>query len=220
MGDFNKNVYSGPIALALSEDKLRLSKICGRTTGETLPPTHARGCIPIDAIFGTVGLVCMAASLLSTRARGGNHRVFVADLTSKSVLGDTLLQVIPITGWLLNCALDKIKHNYIALLSQLSNRHLIFKKLLRIDNASNHISSAEVQLLMNRVDLELINFMKWAEKDSHKYKRNNIKWSPYVGVWIHHQWLLAWVQSYLAGRTWDPRNLFCDCQNRGTKDPW
>ncbi len=68
MDDFNENVYSGPIALALSEDKLQLSKICRKTTGETLPPTHVRGCIPIDAIFGTAGLVCTAASLLPSRA--------------------------------------------------------------------------------------------------------------------------------------------------------
>jgi hypothetical protein len=54
---------------------------------------------------------------------------------------------------------------------------------------------------MNRVDLELEQFMKLAEADSHKYKRNNIKWSPYASVWIHQQWLLAWVQTFLLGKT-------------------
>jgi hypothetical protein len=109
MGDFNKNVYSGPIALTLLEDELRLSKICRRTTGETLPPTHARGCTPIDTMFGTVGLVCMAASLLPARVGVGGHQVFVADFTSELILGDAFLHVIPITSQLLNCTLDKIK---------------------------------------------------------------------------------------------------------------
>ncbi len=75
IGDFNENVYFSPIALALLEDELRLDEICRRTTRETLPPTHARSRIPIDAIFGTVGLVCMAASLLPARAGVGNHCV-------------------------------------------------------------------------------------------------------------------------------------------------
>jgi hypothetical protein len=145
--------------------------------------------------------------------------VFVADLTSELIHGDALPRLILITGQLLNCALDKIKHNYIALLNQLSNRHLIFKKLLPIDNVSDHISPTKVQLCMNRVDLELKNFMKSAEKDSHKYKCNNIEWSPYVVVWIHRRWLLARVQSYLGGRTRDPHNLFCECCNREVKDP-
>jgi hypothetical protein len=67
MGNLNKKVYSGSIALALSEDKVRLSEICQRTTGETLPPMHARGHTPIDALFGSAGLVCTAASLLPAR---------------------------------------------------------------------------------------------------------------------------------------------------------
>jgi hypothetical protein len=155
MGDFNKNVYSGPVAVALSENESRLSKICHRTTGETLPPTHACSRTPIDAMFGTMGLVCTAASLLLARAGVGNHQVFVADFTSALILRDVFPQVIRFTGQLLNCALDEIKNNCIALLNQLSNRHLIFKKLLWIDNASDHISLAKVQLRMNRVDLEL-----------------------------------------------------------------
>jgi hypothetical protein len=221
MGDFNKIVYSGPIALALSEDELRLSKICCRTTEETLPPTHARGRFPIDVIFGTVGLVCTAAFLLPERAGVGNHGVFVADLTSELVLGDALLQVIPITSRLLNCTSDKIKHSYTllnqlsnrhlifkALLNQLSNRHLIFKKLLWIDNASDHISPDKVQLCKNRVDLELEHFMKLAEEDSHKYKRNNIDWFPYVGVWIHCWWLFSWVHPVLQAGLRPPATFF------------
>ncbi len=92
MGDFNKNVYSGPIAVALSEDESRLSKICHRTTGETFPPTHACSRTPIDAMFGTMGLVCTAAFMLPARAGVGNHQVFVADFTSESILRDLFPQ--------------------------------------------------------------------------------------------------------------------------------
>jgi hypothetical protein len=59
------------------------------------------------------------------------------------------------------------------------------KKFLRIDKDSDHISPAQVQLRMNRVDIELEQFMKSAKADSYKYKPNNIEWSPYAGVWIH-----------------------------------
>jgi hypothetical protein len=155
MCDFNENTYSSPIAFALLEDKLQFSKICRRTIRKTLRPTHACGRTPIDTMFGTVGLVCTAASLLSARAGVDNHQVLVADFTSESIPGDVLLHVIPIISQLFHCAFDKIKNNYIALLNQLSNRHLIFKYLLWIVNASNHISPAKVQLRMNRVDLEL-----------------------------------------------------------------
>jgi hypothetical protein len=60
---------------------------------------------------------------------------------------------------------------------------------------------------MNKFDLELEQFMKVAEKDCHKYKRTDIEWSPYSGVWLHRWWLLACIQRYLSGKTGDPRNL-------------
>jgi hypothetical protein len=72
---------------------------------------------------------------------------------------------------------------------------------------------------MNKFDLELEQFMKVAEKDCHKYKRTNIEWSPYFGVWLHQRWLLTCIQRYLSGKTRDPRNLIQDCRKRGVTDP-
>ncbi len=41
LGDFNKNVYLGPIACSLSLEELRMGEICQLTTGEMLPATHS-----------------------------------------------------------------------------------------------------------------------------------------------------------------------------------
>jgi hypothetical protein len=47
-------------------------------------------------MFGTMGLVCTAASLLPERVGVGNHQVFVADVTSELIFGDVFPCVIPI----------------------------------------------------------------------------------------------------------------------------
>ncbi len=85
--------------------------------------------------------------------------------------------------------------------------HLLFKKLLLINKESNHLSPAMIHLSMNKVDLELEHFMKSAEHHCHKYKWDNIKWSPYAGVWIHQRWLLAHVKKYLHVEIREPHNL-------------
>jgi hypothetical protein len=73
---------------------------------------------------------------------------------------------------------------------------------------------------MNRVDKELEDFMKAAEKDCHKYIGGHIKWCPETGVWTKHHWLLGWVQVFLnGGRVRDPKNLFADCRKHGIRDP-
>jgi hypothetical protein len=184
MGNFNENVYSGAILTALAREDLRMTEICYWTTGEHLPPTHSRGSTPIDAVFGTAGLVCSAASLLPYNVGVGNHRVFIVDITLESILGDVFPRVIPASSRLLNCKSSKIKNSYIAVLNQLSNRHLIFQKLLLTDRVSKHISLAALQLRMNKIDREMEQFMKLAERDSHKFKQNNIEWSPITRVWL------------------------------------
>ena len=185
IGDFNENVYSGVLATALARDDLCMSELCYRTTGTLLPPTHNRGSVPIDAIYGTAGLVCSAVAILPDRMGVGNHKVFIIDIESDSILGDVFPHILPSARRLLNCTLDRIKNNYIQVLNQLSNRHLIFKKLLFIDQASPTISCAQVHLWMNRVDLELEQFMKSSKQTCQKFIRDNIEWSPQAGVWIY-----------------------------------
>jgi hypothetical protein len=185
LGDFNENVYLGPIACSLSLEELPMGKTCQRTTETMLPANHSRGHNPIDAVFCTAGLVCTAVTLLPSRVGVGDHRVFVLDFASEIILGNVFPWVIQFSRRLLNCASDKIRNNYITVLNQLSNRHLMFKKMLHINRASNHLSPAIVQLCMNKVDMKLEQFMKLVEMDSHKYKCSNIEWSPYSSVWIH-----------------------------------
>ncbi len=155
MGDFNENVYSGQIAGSLAGDDLRLQEMCHRTTGRCLPPTHTRGRVPIDAVYGTAGLQCTVVALLPGRAGVGDHRVLIVDIDSETILGGVFPRVIPITGRLLNCASDKIRNNYVKVLNKLANRHLILRKMLLAEKDSDYILHSQLQLRMNSIDLKL-----------------------------------------------------------------
>ena len=191
----------------LSDDGLRLSEVCRRTTGSFLPPTHSRGSVPIDAGFSTAGLICSAVTLLPGGEGVGDHRMFVFDIESDSLLGDVFPHVLPAASRLLNCASDRIKQNYIRVLNQLTSRHHIFRKLLTLSGDNTQLTTAQLQLRLNKVDEEMEQFMKSSERDCHKYKRSDIEWSPLVGVWLRRRWLLHRVQTFREGRTRDPRNL-------------
>jgi hypothetical protein len=108
MGDFNENIYSGGLSTALTREDLCMTEICHRKTDKLLPPTHSRGCIPINTVFGTVGLACSAVSLLPFNVGVGDHHIFIVDITSKSILGKVFPLVIPASSHLLNCTSDKI----------------------------------------------------------------------------------------------------------------
>ncbi len=218
-GDFNEDVYQGELSLRFSQDDLWMSELCRRTVGTPLPSTHMRGRVPIDAVFATTGVHCSLVTLLPSREGVGDLRVFVLDISSESLLGDVFPRVIPASRRLLNCDSDRIRQSYIAVLNQLVNQHKIFRKLLYIDNNSDNLPIAQIQLSLNKVDLEIEEFMKTSERSSHRFKRNLIEWSPYAGEWIHRRWLLVRIHKYLKGKIKDPRNLFRDCRQRGIKHP-
>jgi hypothetical protein len=135
-------MFSWALLLIPSSKELRMGKTCQQTTGGMLPATHSQGCNPINAVFCTAGLVCTAVTLLPSGVGVGDHWVFVLDFASETILGNVFPWVISLSRHLLNCASDKIRNNYIPVLNQLSNRHLMFKKMLCIDRASNHLSPA------------------------------------------------------------------------------
>ncbi len=73
MGDFNKNVYTGNLVIALAGDEFQMSEMCSWTTGILLPPTHTRGSTQIDAVYGTAGLFCSSMALFPWRVGVGDH---------------------------------------------------------------------------------------------------------------------------------------------------
>jgi hypothetical protein len=96
MGDFNKNVYTGNLAIALAGDKFQMSEMYPWTTGILLPPTHAHGSTPINAVYGTAGLFCSSVALLPGSVGVGNHQVFIVNISSKTILGNAFPRVNPV----------------------------------------------------------------------------------------------------------------------------
>jgi hypothetical protein len=70
------------MASALSGKFLRMKEVCHLMTGIPLPPTHNHGTVPIDAVFGTAGLMVTSVTLLPSQAGVGDHRVFLIDMSS------------------------------------------------------------------------------------------------------------------------------------------
>jgi hypothetical protein len=87
LGDFNENVYTGELVRALAGDELCMHKLCQCITGIPLPHTHIRGSVLIDAVYCTAGINRVAVALLPSQIGIGDHRVFMVDVTSTSLLG-------------------------------------------------------------------------------------------------------------------------------------
>ena len=87
MGDLNKNMYTGMYAKRLAMKDLNMTEQCLKTTKHYLPATFDGGSISIDTVFATAGIVCVNACLLTKYGGIGDHRSFILDFTSASVIG-------------------------------------------------------------------------------------------------------------------------------------
>ena len=86
-GDFNENVYTGRLAKRLGQDDILMKEQCLLTNKVKLPATFVTGSRPIDAVFATRGVETINASILQKYGGVGDHRCFLLDFSSESVLG-------------------------------------------------------------------------------------------------------------------------------------
>ena len=211
-GDFNEHVYTGRFAQRLAEDDLLMTEQCQQVTGEQLPATFVTGSRPIDAVFATPGASAVNATILQQHAGVGDHKCFIVDFTSESILGSVFPRIIRSSGRKLHCDCERLVDNYNDVLNTLADRHRLFEKLNALHLLADTVSKNEFMLLMNRWDDELTDYMKAAENRCHKFKQNIFDYSPEISKWWSRRWLLKRVERYLKGKVPDPRNLFRDCK--------
>ena len=218
MGDFNENVYTGMYAERLSRPDLNMTEQCLKTTKRHLPATFIRGTQPIDAIYATAGVVCVNACLLPNKIELGDHRGFLLDFTSASVIGENFPNVMPASARKLHCESERLIANYNRVLDQLCDRNNMYRRITAIYKNADYLSNSDFLLLMNKWDDELTDHMTSAEKKCNVFKHCHIEWSPEVGIWLQRRWLLGRVLLFVKGRVPDPRNLIRDCKTHNVED--
>jgi hypothetical protein len=122
LGDFNENVYSGHIAKRLLLPDLMLTKQCLQCTGIHISPTFRDSTVTIDAIFATSGIECINAYILPHKGGAGNHRCFILDFTSSSVIGTKFPNIVHCSKRKLPCKSTRLVNAYSAELDMLCNR--------------------------------------------------------------------------------------------------
>ena len=219
-GDFNENVYNSSIGRRLAQPDLLMKEQCLLKTGERLLNTFIAGTRPIDGVFATLGIKVMDAGLLPKYGGISNHRAFIFDFTTTSVLGMLFPRVLPHQGRKLNCHCEQIRDNYNNILDELAGRHEMYHKMNGLTKLADIMIAADFQTKINRWDSEFTDYRRVAEERCHKYKQNHVEWSPEFGVWKRRQRMLYRVGKYLRGNIRDSRNLNRDCIKKKIGGPW
>jgi hypothetical protein len=197
-----------------------LSKQCLQCTGMHVPPTFRDGTVAIDAIFATAGIGCVNAYILPHKGGVGDHRCFILNFTSSSVIGTKFPNIGCCSARKLHCESKHLVQAYNAELDMLCNRHNINQQIYFIYSNIDSFSDEKFIYLMNNWNKELVQFKLHLEVNCTKSKTCHIEWSPDVGFWLSRRWLLACVKVYIMGLgPSNPRNLIRDCLHLHLFDP-
>eukprot|EP00956_Cyclotella_meneghiniana_P019224 scaffold32771_cov65-Cyclotella_meneghiniana.AAC.1 len=217
--DANQHIYDGILAQSLSEEQYGLSCLFREATGADAPNSHFRGTDPITTIYGSGGLTVGDAMAYPHWYGVGDHRVFVVEVSAASLFGGKYPSIGAPASRTLNCKISRVRRNYNNVLKSLCQRHKMHGKLMRIKALDEDVSAAQYQLMHNKWDNELGDFMASAEDQCSKFKSCHIEFSPTVGQWLKRRSIFKWILRWHDGKVPDTRNLQRAAARNQIEDP-
>ncbi len=164
-----------------------------KATGERVPNSHFQGTRAISTIFGSAGLAYGHGCCFPHWYGVGDHRVMVLELTAKSLFGGNYPSIASPGARRLNFRIRQTKLKYCKHLQELVNKHNLQSRLEAIQRPPTDLLVSRLHHLHNKLDNELGDYMRSAEKSCTKYKNDHIDYSPTVGQWLKRRAILKWI---------------------------
>ena len=128
--DANEHMYTGSIGKSLTDKNgLDMVEAVSTTTGKQLSATYFRGSRPIDAVWCTKDVVIRNACALPIGYGVGDHRAFVVDFTTHSLVGINPQPIVHPKARRLNTKIPGCLEAYTTTLEQDIARHRLIEKL-------------------------------------------------------------------------------------------
>jgi hypothetical protein len=135
----------------------------------------------------------------------GDHRLFVIDFAESDVIGISRQKVVRPTSRRLNTKIPRVAAEYARILEEKVLAHRLIERMGAAHRKSKTKASAIKRL--NKVDKELGEYMRYAERKCRKIKSGRIPFSPEASLWIRRTQVYRSLLKYHAGRIKNRGNL-------------
>ena len=204
--DANEDIYKKSIGKTLTqEDGLGMQEVVGAFTGEKLGATFFRGKTPIDAVWATPDVVVVGACVMPAGYGVGDHRLFVIDFLTSSLVGTTPPRIVRAAARRLNTNIEPAAERYTDEVDKLTIRHRIIERVGRAHETSK--TKRELKGKLDRIDVETKQHMKGAEKRCRRIKSGRIPFSPESSRWIRRCQVYRSLLRFHAGKLRNKGNL-------------
>ena len=204
--DANENIYTKSIGKELTNlDGLAMKEVVGSFTGKQVGPTFFRGSNPIDGIWATSDITISNACIMPVGYGIGDHRMFIIDFITSDITGTNPPKVARPTARRLINKLPGVTTKYNEALNKQIELHRLIERAGQLDRSN--CSDRKYTKRFIRLDNELTNYMRYAEKRCRKFKSGRIPFSPEASLWIKRTQVYRSLLKYHAGKIRNRGNL-------------
>ena len=217
--DANENIYTQALGKLLTDPEgLGMIEVVGRYTGKRIGPTHFRGKLPIDGIWATPDITVANACIMPAGYGIGDHRLFVIDFHTASLVGSGPPRERRAASRRLNTRLPHVVKKYADNLEKNMRRHRLIEKLEEAHSSSK--DKEEAQRKIGIVDESSMQLMKHAAKKCRRLKSGQICFSPESVIWIKREQIYKSLMAYHLGRNKNRGNLKRAARKQGIQKPF
>lgn len=168
--DVNEDIYRQSIGKALTDtEDLDMTEAVGSFTGKTVGPTFFRGNKPIDGVWVTSDIVITGACVMPSGYGIGDHRLFVVDFLTSSLVGHDPPKIVRAAARRLNTQIPSAERMYVHKFEDLIIEHKIVERVGQANNKAT--SKASLKIKLDVIDKEQQDYMLNAEK---KLQKNQV----------------------------------------------
>ena len=216
--DCNEDIYKGKLGKELTkEDGLGLREVVGDLTGKELGATFFRGKKPIDGVWASPEIEVVGACVMPVGFGVGDHRLFVADFRTVSMVGKSHVTIKRPATRRLNNKIEGCRGKYVDSLEANIVRHRLIEKVKAIE-ASDEAKELKRSKL-DKIDEQGRQFMRRAEKKCRKIRSGRIPFSPEAAIWIKRTQCYRSVLRWHAGKIKNRGNLRRTARRVGIRNP-
>jgi hypothetical protein len=217
--DANEHIYKKSIGKMLTNSSgLAMREVVGSFTGKPIGPTFFRGSKPIDGVWATSDVSIAGACVMPAGFGVGDHRLFVIDIQTASLIGNNPIRVLRPCARRLNTKLPGVVAKYNDKLEDLVLEHRIIERMGIAHECSR--SDVQAKKRMDAVDREFKEYKISAEKGCRKIKSGTIPFSPESEVWIRRHRVYSTLLSMSAGKRVNRGNLIRSARRAGILAPF
>jgi len=154
--------------------------------------------MPIDGVWATPDIQIANACVMPAGYGIGDHRLFVVDIVSSSLIGETPTHIQRPEARRLNTRLPNVAERYATIYEEKVIRHRLIERLAEAHKEG--IEDEEATQIIKKLDDKSGQYMRYAEKnvESSNLGVFHFHWSLSCGLnenkYIYHSWIIEGVR--------------------------